>query len=141
MADLSITSANVVPSDNASIISKKRVAAGVSITAGDVVALDTDGDLVLADASAEATNTPVGIAAVAAEAGQPCAYIEKDSDLALGATVANGAALYLSGAAGGGITITLADLSGHTPVSFGMGKASNKVSVDFIALHKSDATA
>lgn len=78
MADLSITAANVVPSSSASK-SSKTVQAGATIAAGDLVYVDTDGKIGLADANVAAKSVIAGIAVNGGSAGQPVTYVTKDT--------------------------------------------------------------
>lgn len=100
MADLSITAASVVPS-TAAVKVTRNVAAGVTITAGQLVYLDSN-TLKLTDNDASAAAAVVaGIAVNGGSAGQPVTYVTSDPKLAIGATVAVGAVYTSSGTAGG----------------------------------------
>lgn len=102
MANLNITAANVLPSDNAII---EHGVAGVAIAAGDVLYRDTSDSnkLKLADANdASAIVRAVrGIAVNSAAAGQRVSYVTEDSALTLGTgLVAIGDGLILSATPG-----------------------------------------
>jgi hypothetical protein len=103
MASLSITAANVLPGSNAVI---KRGNAGATITAGQVVYLDTatTGEWLLADADAAAAITrgsgQIGIALHGASDGQPLS-VQVDGNITIGATMTAGLAYYLSPTPGG----------------------------------------
>jgi hypothetical protein len=99
-ADLSITAANVVPGANAQF---REGVAGVAITAGQLVYLDTTANTwKLTDANLSLAGSDVdGLAANTAGIGQPLKVITADDDLALGATTAKGTIYISSGTAGG----------------------------------------
>lgn len=99
MADLTITAANVVPGADAMI---ERGTSGATITAGQIVARNTDNDYVLADANhaTVALRTPRGIALHGASAGQPLA-IARSGDVTLGAVLTAGTDYWLSDVPGG----------------------------------------
>jgi hypothetical protein len=127
MADLTITAASVVPSANAKI---HRAKAGATITAGQLIYLDTAAASVakLADANGASAEirTPIGIAINSAATGQEVAYVKEDPNLTIGATVANGAAYILSATAGG--LAPIADLaSGMFPCIVAMGINTTRV--------------
>lgn len=99
MADLSITAASVIP---ASTATKENGIAGATITAGQVVALDTDtGKYVLADADGSAIiRVPRGIALNGAADNQPLA-IAKSGDVTFNAALTAGVSYFLSPTPGG----------------------------------------
>lgn len=100
MADLTITAANVVAGTGST---KKHGTAGASVTAGQVVYLDSSTNtLKLADndSATAAVRQPVGIALHAASSGQPLTYLSA-GPITIGATVAVGDILCLSSTAGG----------------------------------------
>jgi hypothetical protein len=100
-ADISITAANVVPSSAAKIVTK---IAGATLTAGSVVYEDTSDSnkvkLADTDSATALARVVFGIAAGGAAAGQPVRIIREDPALNLGATVAIGDIIILSGTAG-----------------------------------------
>jgi len=126
-ADISITPASVIPSAKARF---SQQTAGVTITAGQVVYLDTvSGTVKLAKANvASPVNSVFGIAATNASANQPVVIITSDPALAIGGTVASGATVWLSGTNTGGETSTFADLvTGWTIIVLGVGNGSNSI--------------
>ena len=109
MADLSITAANVLPSDQASI---SEGICGETITAGQAVYIDTANNNVLKLAYNAGTllqGTVAGIALNGGAAGQVIRYVYQDPALVLGCTMTVGDAIYLGGVAGG-LTKTTTDL-------------------------------
>ena len=130
MADLTITAANVVAGSDAI---KETGVAGASITAGQVVYLDsTTGTYKLADtdSATAAVRSPRGIALHAASASQPLTII-KSGSLTIGATIAAGVAYYLSGTAGG--ICPIADVaSGDYPCIVGMGASTTVLNVGIV---------
>jgi hypothetical protein len=107
MADYTLTSSAVVPSDTATL---KNYTAGATILAGqplysDATALDARnlGKVKPADANGSlATSTLVGIAASSASSGQPVRVITADSDYTHGlTTVVAGQIIVVSATAGG----------------------------------------
>jgi hypothetical protein len=134
MADLTITAANVVAGDNASIV---RGTAGAALTAGQVVYQDAaDGRFKLADnnSATAAVRSPDGIALHAAASGQPVAVI-KGGDLTIGATLTAGVAYYLSDTPGG--ICPVADLaSGEYSSIIGIAESASVMSVK---IHESGA--
>lgn len=99
MADLTITAANVAAGSTAA---KATGTAGVTITAGQVVYLDSATNTIkLADADASsATATCIGIALHASLAGQPISY-QTDGTITIGATLTAGKVYVVSATAGG----------------------------------------
>lgn len=101
MADLSITAASVTAADGA--VSKQEYVAGATITAGQLVYVDTANSNVLKLAQADGTlleATVKGVALCGASTGQPC-VIATAGDYNPGATVAVGTVYILSATAGG----------------------------------------
>ncbi len=103
MADLSVTAANVLASDEAKIT---RGTAGATITAGQTVRLNTtSGKWVLADADAgtvaDAGADGFGVALHGAADGQPISVVTMDDDFDPGATATEGVVYCLSATAGG----------------------------------------
>lgn len=126
MADIVITAASVLPSATA-ILDVAKVA-GVAITAGQVVYLDTaTNSYKLADANAAApANSVAGIALNNAAAGQLIAIVTKDPQLAIGGTVAAGATVIAS-ATPGAMCPDADAASGWTKIILGGGVGSNKI--------------
>ncbi len=109
MADISITASAVVPSSTAVI---KRATAGATITAGQLIYLDT-GDLdsagvgkaKLTDCNSGTALVRVvdGIAVNGASAGQPVEYVTYDSALVVAASGLTANQIWISSATAGGI--------------------------------------
>lgn len=114
-ADLSITAAAVVPSNNAVV---RYVTAGTTIAAGQLVYLDPAdldadgfGKAKLSDANAAAAIRVVdGIAVNSASAGQRLAYVSHDPALVIAASGLTINAVLISSATAGGIA-PVADLT------------------------------
>lgn len=127
MADLTITSASVLAGSGA-----RRVigTAGVSVTAGQVVYLDSaTATYKLADnnsATAE-VRAPAGIALHAAASGQPLA-VHTSGPITIGAALTAGVAYYLSDTPGG--ICPVADLaSGEYPTILGIATSTTVLNV------------
>ena len=86
MADLTITAANVIAQGGAS---KSNADAGEAITAGEALAKDSSGDLVLASDASATLAAVVGISLNEGAAGQPIDY-HTGGDINMGATLAVG---------------------------------------------------
>ncbi len=100
MADITVTPASVVAGSDSTTVSGT---AGVTITAGQAVYLDTTtGKWALADADSAtvAQRRAAGIALNGAALNQPIKVLTS-GDITIGATVTAGVAYYLSGTAGG----------------------------------------
>jgi len=109
MPDIAIIPSGVLASASGSKITGT---AGVAITAGQVVYVDTSdsGKIKLADSDAATPAFNVaGIALHAASPGQPLTYVTTDPSFTIGATVAIGDAIYLSDTPGG-MTKTFSEL-------------------------------
>lgn len=130
MADLSITAASVIASSAARRISK---AAASTITAGQVVYLNSSGTVAPADANASAATAAVlGIAENGGGAGQRISVITADPALVIGATVAVGDILVLSATAGG--IAPAADLTtGHYATVLGVAVSTTAINFDPLA--------
>ena len=132
-ADIAITAANVVPSAKARY---SQQTAGATITAGQVVYLDTvSGTVKLAKAnSASPVISVYGIAATNASLNQPVVIITSDPALAIGGTIASGGTVWVSGTNAGGMTSTFADLvTGWTVTVLGVGTGSNSINFNPLA--------
>jgi hypothetical protein len=129
MADLSITAANVVAGSGAV---KKTGLAGATITAGQVVYLDSaTGSYKLADtdSATAAVRDPStgGIALHAAASGQPLTIITS-GPVTIGASILAGVFYYLSGNAGG--ICPIADVAaGDYPCVIGYGISTTVLQV------------
>lgn len=99
-ANYTLTAANVVPSSQAKYLNVAK--AGVAITAGQPVYMDTAGLWQLADCNASAVAADVqGLAAHTAAAGQPLLVVYEDADFTHGlTTVAAGDVVIVSATAG-----------------------------------------
>jgi hypothetical protein len=98
MTDIVITAANVVQGGNAVVV---HGVAGVAITAGQVVYLDSaTGKWKLADANGTGTTHPGGIALNNAAANQPI-DVQTSGDITVGGTLTAGSRYYLSATPGG----------------------------------------
>lgn len=129
MADLTITATNVVAGSNARTV---HGVAGVAITAGQVVYLDsaTTGKWQLADnnAASAAARQPHGIALNSASLNQPIA-VQTDGPITIGATLTAGVAYYLSDTPGG--ICPVADLAtGEYPTVLGMATSTTVLDID-----------
>lgn len=122
MADLTITAANVVKGQNASIDRTRN--AGEALTAGQAVYIKSSDDKywkAQADGTAEEA-TVAGVALHAAAANQPIA-VQTGGEITIGATVVVGT-IYVVSAAAGGIA-PWADLVSTNKVSIlGHGKTA-----------------
>lgn len=135
MADLSITAANVVASNQA--IVEKRFNFGATITQGQVVYLDTNNLWQLVDANAAATgnevNTPRGVALSSGANGQPGVVVTRDVDFTPGATLTNGAAYFASpnaGAIAPSADIVGTNITGNYPTFLGLAKSATKLNLN-----------
>lgn len=109
MAAISITAASFIPSSSAS---ERTGVAGATITAGQLLYIDTtdSNKLKLCDSDASAlAATVAGVARHGASSGQKVTYVTKDPALVIGATLLAGDTLWASPTAGG-ITKTIGDL-------------------------------
>ena len=108
MANLSITAANVIPSEGAVISSGTVGGTAVTVVAGNLLYKHTDGTLLLATNATAVGAAVVGMALGGASTGQVVRYVSEDPDLTLGATATVGDPIYLTTA--GGCSILTADL-------------------------------
>ena len=127
MADISVTAASVLASSDA--ITENGVA-GATITAGQVVALNTTtGKYVLADADGAAgIDRPRGIALNGASDGQPL-KIAKSGDVTFNAALTAGVTYYLSPAPGG-IAPRADVLTGDIVSVLGVAKSTTILALD-----------
>jgi membrane-bound inhibitor of C-type lysozyme len=125
MANLTITAANVIQGSGA--VTSTGVA-GVSITAGQSVYLDTtDSKYKLADADLAASVNEAAIALHAAALDQPLT-VQTGGTLAIGATVAVGTAYYVSATAGS-ICLESDLASGDFPYLLGYATAAGTITM------------
>lgn len=124
MPNISITPANVKPSDSAQV---RRGVAGETITAGQAVFRDEQRRMMLSDADAPAKAFLDGIAVNGASLGQPLNYAVQDAALDLGTTVGSGEIVVLSDTPGG--LMPAGDLgAGDRTVIVGVGTGGTKLS-------------
>lgn len=130
MADISITAANCVASDNAV---KETGLAGETITAGKAVYKSTSKKWMLADSNSATAGAKVagGIALNGASLNQPLTVI-KSGDLTIGGTLTAGATYFLSDTPGG--VCPDADVgSGENVCQLGVAKSTSVLSVKIFA--------
>lgn len=132
MADLSVTAANVAPISGTSFDTVPGEGiAGVAITAGQTLYIDTANAnvLKLADANSSAlTATVAGIALHGAAAGQPIKYAKPGGEYTAGATLTVGTPYFQSATAGG--ICPAADLAtGHYTTLIGIAKSASVMRV------------
>jgi len=131
MADVSITAANVIAGPNA--VSNVGTA-GVAITAGQVVALDTTTSTIrLCDVNSASAwqRLPLGIALNGAAAGQPVSY-QTGGDITAGGTLITGAPYFASGTAGG-IRPAADNTTGDYPALIGMAVSTSALRIQINA--------
>jgi hypothetical protein len=119
MADISITSSDVLASSQASYFDGIAAAA---ITAGQVVYKTAANTYNLSNATGSSpVNSTAGIAANNAAAGQPIRIVASDPAFVFGGAATAGEVLYMSPNNAGGITGTYGDLSsGNTVIVLGL---------------------
>lgn len=131
MADLTITATGVLKGADAKT---KHGIAGVAITAGQPIYLDTStGTMRLSDtdSATAAARGCAGLALHAAAAGQPIEY-QYDGRITIGATTAPGEPYFLSGNAGG--ICPWADVAtGDYPLFIGFGVSATQIDLHLIA--------
>lgn len=124
MADISVTAASVVKVAGANV---EVGVAGATITAGQVLYLDSNNLLQLADADASGKTTVAGIALHGASANQPLAYLT-GGDLTFNAVLTSGTIYTLSDTAGG-IRPAVDDNSGDTISVLGVATSTTNLRV------------
>lgn len=128
MAAISITAASVLAS--ATAVVRREYKFGATVTAGQVVYLNSSSLWVLADSDAASTgngiNDLMGIALNGGSSGQPAAVCTEDTDFTPGGTLTNGLAVYLFTTAG---AISQADIptTAAYPVILGVAKSTSKM--------------
>lgn len=138
---LSITAASVIAT-TPSRTKRGVIAAGVTVTAGQVLAKDADGFLVLCDADhgTAVNRIPVGIACGGGSPGQPICYCDSDDTFTIGATVAAGVP-YFTSATAGGIEPLTAQASCYTGlVGYGINTTQIKIAISYSGALASDPT-
>lgn len=130
-ADISVTAASVVASDQAIVLSNFKF--GATVTAGQAVYLDgSTSTWKLIDSNAAVTGNEIttqkGIALNGGASGQPAAVCIKDPDFTPGGTLTNGSAVYSSTTAGG-ITHDV-PTTGAYPTSLGIAKSTSKMNLN-----------
>jgi hypothetical protein len=127
MADITITAANVAASSTAVI--KKEYNFGATVTAGQIVYLDTANKWQLGDSNAAVTgNEQTATRGYALNGGannQPAAVVVEDSDFTLGGTLTNGSAVYES--VNAGASTHDVPTTGAYPVYMGQAKSASKM--------------
>jgi len=129
MADISVTASSVL---GASSAVKTHGTAGATITAGQVVYLDSTTStykLADADSGTAAAKVPVGIALHGASSGQPLTILER-GNLTLNAVLTAGTAYYLSPTTAGGICPVADVTSGDDVVLLGLATSTTVLAVD-----------
>ena len=130
MADLSVTAASVLPSTGTPILKKTAAA---TMTAGQVLAVDADKNLILGDADGSAlAKVILGISVNGGASGQPVNYVTEDPDFAPGFTCTSGVRYYVS-ATPGGICPTGDVATGMAVTLLGIGKANGKLNLKIVA--------
>lgn len=121
MADLSITAGSVQTGTHAT---KKQGVAGTTLTAGQLVYLDTNSKLLLSDANGSAATKVVdGITLDGGALNQPVLYCTLDPDLVVGATIVPGMTYVLSDTPGG-IAPVADGITGDTTIVVGVAKST-----------------
>lgn len=127
MADISITAASVLASSTAQIEAGYKF--GATVTAGQVVYLNSSNQWALLDMNAAATGNGItdkrGIALNGGASGQPAAVVLEDSDFTPGGTLTNGSAVY--GSTNAGAITHDVPASGSYPVYLGQAKSTSKM--------------
>ena len=104
MAEITLSAASVKPANPNTVIG--RGTAGVAISAGQVVFLDTDNKLKLASANAVGSAAAVGVALNSAAADQPLAYAISGDVTGTGSpTAMTAATVYVLGSSAGTIML------------------------------------
>lgn len=129
MADLTITAASVVQGSGAKT---ETGIAGEAITAGQTLAENAAGAIVLSDSNSAtpALRTVVGISLHAAASGQPITYVKK-GPVTIGATVA-ASVPYFASATAGGICPAADVATGHYATFLGFGISTTQIYVDLV---------
>lgn len=120
MSVISITAANVLKGGSSNIF-RGTIAAGVTITQGQVIYRLANGNIGLADSNGVSpANSFEGVAVTAGSPGQPIDYVMSDIAFTSGGTLTSGDTIWLANTAGA-ITATYADIaSGSTVIALGV---------------------
>jgi hypothetical protein len=125
MADISITAANVSASSTAVI--SRQYNFGATVTAGQLVYLDSNNRWVLMDANAAATGNGVtdvrGIALCGGANTQPATVVLSDTAFTPGGTLTNGL-IYCASANAGALCPSADVASGNYPTVMGIAKST-----------------
>jgi len=130
MANISITSANVLPIAGSSVLNAK--VAGETIVAGEWLYVGTDRKLYKASTFTLESANVVGLSANAGYEDQPVAYISKSTSCAIGSVVTTGHLYFLSSTAGK--MYTAADMvagSNDYPMFIAQAVTDSTISFDF----------
>lgn len=130
-ADYTVTAANVLTSN---VRYLKHGTAAATITAGQSLAKDSTGNLILCDANSATalTRVFVGIAVNGALSGQPVNYVDSDPSFAPGFTIAAGAIVIVSGTAGS-LAPAADAATGIYVTVVGVGIGGNKIKMNITA--------
>ena len=134
MAAIAITAANVVPS--ATAVLRKEYTAGATITAGQVVYLNTSNQWVLADSDAAVTGNGIadlrGVAVNGGSLNQPLTVCVSDPAFTPGGTLSKGLAVYLFTTAG---SMSFADIptTGAYTVFLGVAISTTQMNLSQVA--------
>lgn len=133
MADIAVTAASVLASSVA--VTSKQYNFGATVTAGQLVYLNSSNLWVLADSDASATGNGVtdvrGFALNGGANGQPATVVLEDVTYTPGGTLANGVP-YFSGSNAGGFTATI-PTTGNYPVFLGIAKSTTTMNLKPVA--------
>lgn len=129
MPDYTVTPANVLASSKAT---KQTGVAGEAITAGQVVALASDGSIKLHDANGTPPlNTPLAIALHGALTGQPITYAKADPDFQPGFTLVAGDTVIAS-ATPGGLCPDADKVAGWFVTQMGIASSTTKMKLQIV---------
>ncbi|MFA7301869.1 MAG: hypothetical protein WC069_06185 [Candidatus Shapirobacteria bacterium] len=131
MADIAITATSVLKGSSGNLVTGT---AGTTITAGQVLYLDSANKLQLADSDGSSPAfTVAGIALNGGAVNQPISYVTSDPALTFGGTVLAGDTIWLSDTPGG-MTKTFADLeSGDNVIVLGVATATTTINFSPVA--------
>ena len=131
MADVSVTAASVLASANATVYHQYNY--GATVTAGQVVYLDSNNKWQLKDSNAAVTGNNVaditGVCLVGGANNQPGIVCVRDSDFTPGATLTNGI-IYCASPNAGAIAPSADMASGNYPTVLGPAKSTTKMNLN-----------